>query len=206
LLEVTARIITEEGVEKVTMRALSQQSGVSRAAPYRHFPDKTALLCAVAADGYKKLENRLKIAAEMRSTDALSRFENIAVAYVDFAVSNPSYYRLMFGREDLMKAPTPELRANAKAAFGVLIEIIQQWQQKNNVINGESFSLPNVLWATVHGLSMLLIDRQIQNGKTVLGVHPLLIDESTLPSDDARKLIKLAIKTIIDGMRHQQQQ
>jgi AcrR family transcriptional regulator len=40
LLEITARIIAEEGVEKVTMRTLSQRAGVSRAAPYRHFPDK----------------------------------------------------------------------------------------------------------------------------------------------------------------------
>lgn len=204
LLEVAARIIAEDGVEKVTMRTLSQQSGVSRSAPYRHFPDKTTLLCAVAADGFKKLENQLKKVAEIPSTDELSRFENMAIAYVDLAVSNPSYYRLMFGREDLLKAPTPELRANAKAAFDVFQEILREWQQNNSLINDDSFFLRNVLWATVHGISMLLIDRQILNEKIIQSIHPLPIDESTLPSsDDTRKLIKFTIKTIIDGMRKQ---
>jgi len=204
LLEITARIIAEEGVEKVTMRALSQQAGVSRAAPYRHFPDKTTLLCAVAADGFKKLENQLKTAAEIHSrNDALSYLEGMAMAYVDFAVSNPSYYRLMFGRENLIKSPTLELRANAQAAFSVLQEVIWNLQQSNSSITGKTLSLTNVLWSTIHGLSMLIIDRQLQNGETVKGIPPLLFDESTLPAKDIQKLVKLAVKTIIDGMKNQ---
>ena len=206
LLEVTARIIAEEGVEKVTMRALSQQAGVSRAASYRHFPDKTNLLCAVAADGFKKLENQLRLALIDSSENLLSRFETMATAYVDFAMSNPSYYRLMFGREELIKAPTPELRANARAAFSVVAEIIEACQWENKIINEESHSLPNVAWATVHGLSMLIIDGQIQNGDTLQGIHPLFTEENTSPSGNARKLVKIAVKTIFDGMSNQNRQ
>jgi AcrR family transcriptional regulator len=204
LLEVTARIITEEGVEKVTMRALSQQAGVSRAAPYRHFPDKTGLLCAVAADGFKRLQNELRMAASTGSKDSLSRFETMATAYVDFAMRNPSYYRLMFGREELNKFPTPELRANARAAFSVVVEIIAACQQEGSIISEEQISLPNVVWATIHGLSMLIIDGQIQNGDTRHGIHPsLLLEEKLLPLDNAHKLVQLAVKTIIDGVRNQ---
>jgi len=214
LLEATARIIAEEGVEKVTMRTLSQLAGVSRAAPYRHFPDKNTLLCAVAADGFKKLENQVKKVVETRSgNDVLSCLADMAMAYVDFAVNNPSYYRLMFGRENLIKSPTPELQANGQAAFNVFFNVIQEvtrdWQQRNTSINGESisltyvFSLTNVLWSTVHGLSMLLIDRQFQNRETITGVHPLLSAESTLPDKDMQKLVKLTVKTIIDGIKNQ---
>jgi len=204
LLEITARIIAEEGVEKVTMRALSQQAGVSRAAPYRHFPDKTTLLCAVAADGFRKLENQMKKVVQMRSgNDALSCLADMSMAYVDFAVSNPSNYRLMFGREGLIKSPTPELRANAQAAFNVFQEVIRDWQQNNSSINGEPIFLTNVLWSTVHGLSMLLIDRYFQNGEMVTPVYPQLFDESTLPAEDIQKLVKLAVKTIIDGIKNQ---
>ena len=208
LLEITARIIAEEGVEKVTMRALSQQAGVSRAAPYRHFPDKATLLCAVAAEGFKKLESQVKKVVEMRSgNDALSCLADMAMAYVDFAVSNPSYYRLMFGREDLLKSPTPELRANGQAAFNVFSDVMQEvtrdWQQNNSSISGEAISLANVLWSTVHGLSMLLIDRQFQSRETITGVHLLLFDQGTLPAKDIQKLVELTVKTIIDGIKNQ---
>ena len=208
LLEIAARIIAEDGVEKVTMRALSQQAGVSRTAPYRHFPDKAALLCAVAAEGFKKLENQVKEAVEMRSgDDALSCLADMAMAYVDFAVSNPSYYRLMFGREDLLKSPTPELRANGQAAFNVFSDVMQEvtrdWQQNNSSISGEAISLANVLWSTVHGLSMLLIDRQFQSRETITGVHLLLFDQGTLPAKDIQKLVELTVKTIIDGIKNQ---
>lgn len=203
LVEIAAGIIAREGVDKVTMRTLSKQAGVSRAAPYRHFPDKTALLCAIAADGFKKLENRLKMAAKMHLKDeALSRLESMAMAYIDFAVSNPSYYRLMFGREDLMKLPTPDLRVSAKAAFRILQEVMREWQQQNNnSLKGETLPLTNVLWSTVHGLSMLLIDRQLQHGET--GIHPLLSDDSILHAEDMQKLVKLTVKTIINGIKNQ---
>ena len=205
LLEVAARIIAEEGADGLTMRTLSRQAGVSRAASYRHFPDKTALLCAVAAEGFQKLENRLKTAAKTQlENGALSRLEDMAMAYVDFAVSNPSYYRLMFGREDLMKSPTPELRASAQAAFRALQKVIREWQhQDSGSINEKSLSLTNVLWSTVHGLSMLLIDRQIQDGETVTGIHPLLSDGSNLPAQDMQKLVQLTVKTIINGIKNQ---
>jgi AcrR family transcriptional regulator len=204
LLEVAAGIIAEDGVDRVTMRALSQQAGVSRAAPYRHFPDKTALLCDVAAAGFNKLEKQLRIAADKHSgADAVSRLEGMAMAYVDFAVDNPAYYRLMFGREDLVRSTTPELRINAQAAFKVLQKAIGEWQPLGiGAKEGGAVPLTYVLWATVHGLAMLLIDRQIQHGEKELGIHPLLAGENALTANDFRKLIRLAIQTVLSGMKN----
>jgi AcrR family transcriptional regulator len=43
LLEEAADMIAEAGAASVTMREIGRRLGVSRAAPYRHFVDKTAL-------------------------------------------------------------------------------------------------------------------------------------------------------------------
>lgn len=202
LLEITAKIIAEEGEGKVTMRTLSQQAGVSQAAPYRHFTDKAELLCSVAAEGFKKLENRLQeVVNQHPENDALSCLEDMAVAYVYFAVSNPAYYRLMFGSQALLRSPTAELRRNAQAAFAILQEVIHRGQQNDSLIREEPLSLTNILWATVHGLSILLIDQQIQNGETARGTRPLPANENTFTADDTQKLVKLAVRTIIDGIK-----
>ncbi len=202
LLEATAKIIVEEGVEKVTMRSLSQQIGVSRTAPYRHFPDKTALLCAVAEDGFDRLKTHLQMVTRDTSMDALSRFQNMAQAYVDFAVTNSAYYQLMFGKEVIATQPPPiELQAAAKSAFYEVISAIEACQKEGYMRQEDSLSLANVAWATTHGLSTLLIDGQIQTEDTIHGLHTLLVDERTHTSSNVQQIVRFAIQTLIDGMR-----
>jgi len=55
LLEVAAEMITDQGMESVALRALSERIGISRTAPYRYFADKSTLPAAVAGDGFKGL-------------------------------------------------------------------------------------------------------------------------------------------------------
>ena len=55
LLRTASEIISKEGLKKLTMRALSNQVGVSRTAPYRHFENKDALLLAIAEEGFNEL-------------------------------------------------------------------------------------------------------------------------------------------------------
>ena len=55
LLKVAAAEIERVGYESLSLRELAEKLGVSRAAPYRHFADRRALLAAVAAEGFDGL-------------------------------------------------------------------------------------------------------------------------------------------------------
>nr|NQU92530.1 TetR/AcrR family transcriptional regulator [Bacteroidota bacterium] len=99
LLKTASEIISKEGLKKLTMRALSNQVGVSRTAPYRHFENKDALLLAIAEEGFNELTIRYQKINRDKSLDSLSRLQNIGLAYVEFAIKNPGAFRLMFGQE-----------------------------------------------------------------------------------------------------------
>src|SRR5919106_3089193 len=96
LLEATLRTIQRDGVEAVTLRGVGRDVGVSRTALYRHFADKSALLRAVAREGFRMLRLALVDAWE-RGGKGRAGFEAMGRAYVGFAVANPSHYRVMFG-------------------------------------------------------------------------------------------------------------
>ena len=53
LVDQAVRTIQRHGVERLTLREVGRQLGVSRTALYRHFADKSALLAAVAAEGFR---------------------------------------------------------------------------------------------------------------------------------------------------------
>lgn len=175
LLDAAAEMIAAEGVEGVTMRALAQRLGVSRTAPYRHFADKAALLTAVATEGFQRLHAALTTpsgaatATGAGEPDGAQVLQQMGVRYVRFAVANPTHYRLMFSAQfpSADSPPTPEameLVRAATAAFDVLLATVIRGQETGALRAGDARTLARIAWANVHGLSLLLIDGQLQVG------------------------------------------
>ena len=52
LLEAAKAMLSESGIEGLSLRKLADRVGVSRTAPYHHFKDKNELLCAIAQEGF----------------------------------------------------------------------------------------------------------------------------------------------------------
>src|SRR5262245_3588840 len=80
LVDTTLALIEEQGVENTTVRDAARRAGVSSGAPFRHFPDRRALLTAVAEEAMRRL--REEIAGEMRkpAADPLKRFRAMGAA------------------------------------------------------------------------------------------------------------------------------
>src|SRR5580658_4253983 len=71
LIDAARRILEAEGPAALSLRAVAREAGVSPAAPYHHFKDKTELLEAVAHEGWEALGQG--IIAARRSAAPLAR-------------------------------------------------------------------------------------------------------------------------------------
>lgn len=183
LVEEAAAMISEAGAASVTMRAIGGRLGVSRGAPYRHFPDKTALLVAVAVEGFKRLNRRLGASDTGASPSSVEQLRRMGEQYVRFALEHPAHYRLMYGKEALERQDQPELRRAAGALLENLVDVIRVHQQRGEIERGDPRAQAYVAWSAVHGLASLLIERQID------------------PNVDVDDLILQTTQTILDGMR-----
>jgi AcrR family transcriptional regulator len=94
LITTAIEMILESGVEALSMRALARRVGVSAAAYAYHFPDKAALLVAIATEGFRKLNEAF--GAAVKINDRYQRFYKLAQCYLDFALNNPGHYQVMF--------------------------------------------------------------------------------------------------------------
>jgi AcrR family transcriptional regulator len=161
LVENALFILENSGMDSLTMRSLSRRIGVSRAAPYRHFEDKTTLLGAVAAEGFKSLGNLLEETSG-NGVSSLELFRTCARAYVRFAIERSTLYSLMFGFELTDAAPVPELTETAERAFMIISDIIRKCQEDGVFKGDDPTEYANVTWSSLHGLSMLLIDGAVR--------------------------------------------
>jgi AcrR family transcriptional regulator len=183
LLDEAAAMIAEGGAGSVTMRALGRRLGVSRAAAYRHFEDKTALMVAVATAGFSRLRDRLQAVDAGAPRASVERIRRMGEEYVRFALENPAHYRLMYGREGLARRDVPELREAGNALFEHLVDVIQAYQDSGMIKRQDPRAQAYVAWSAVHGLASLLIDGQI------------------LTAVDVDRLIRQTTRTVLDGMR-----
>jgi AcrR family transcriptional regulator len=144
LLKAAGRILEKEGTGGLSLRELARRAGVSHNAPYRHFPDRDALLAALATEGFVQLDEHLAAHAGQES----------AAAYVRFALDNPQRFRLMFGGH-IAYERYPELREKANAALGGLEKQFAQY-------GAQAATAAAAAWSLVHGLAHLLLDGHFQ--------------------------------------------
>ncbi|MFC0435625.1 TetR/AcrR family transcriptional regulator [Kutzneria buriramensis] len=108
-------LVATKGVSGLTMAEASRRAGVSVAAPYKHYPDRDALLAALAVRAYTHQRQRYR-AAMAEHTDASTQLAAFATAYVQFAADEPALFELTFAA-GLNKARFPELAAAGQALF-----------------------------------------------------------------------------------------
>jgi AcrR family transcriptional regulator len=162
LIDQALGTIEKEGVEGLTLRAVGEALGVSRTALYRHFSDKQALVATVARDGFRTLRLALVEAWE-RAGHGQPGFQAMGDAYLHFAVTHPSHYRVMFGRFLESCARDPELVQEAEAAFQALVDALVAQQREGLVRRDDPILMARFVWSVVHGIAMLAIDGQLQN-------------------------------------------
>ena len=159
LLKASIDLLREGGVEALSLRAVARAAGVSQTAPYRHFRDRRALVAGVAQEGFARMGRAIRDAVQAGEPGLPALRRGIA-AYVNFAQNHPAEYRVMFGPEIAQRDDFPELNETALSVFGLLHDAIARLQQARVLANGDPGLMSITVWATLHGLVMLLLDGQ----------------------------------------------
>ncbi|MFD9690842.1 TetR/AcrR family transcriptional regulator [Kitasatospora sp. NPDC059088] len=164
------------GPAAVVLRAVSRRAGVSHNAAYRHFAGHEALLAAVAASCMNRL-GRLMLArsAAVDLPDevaaARARLDAIGRAYIDFALTEPGWFRTAFcgtsaaprGEPDPASGlasggePGPEGSCGADP-YAILSTHLDDLVRLGAFPPDRRPGAEYAAWSAVHGLSDLLVE------------------------------------------------
>jgi len=177
LVEAGVALARTGGPNAVLLRAASRQAGVSHNAVYRHFANQEDLLAAVAERcmtqlGLLMIERSTRVTARGPVPRARARLEAIGRAYIDFARTEPGWFRTAFSSARPHPADQPRRQASRtdptdaeqtispylilRARLDELVDVGALTPQRRQ---GAEFAA----WSAVHGLSSLLLDGPLRD-------------------------------------------
>ncbi len=163
ILAAAKRLFLTEGYERATIRKIAAAVGVTSGALYLYFPDKDAILRAIAEDTFGALLARLQD-VWAANAEPLERLRAGMHAYVQFGLAHPDEYRLTFLSKMMAEAVPgrsaacpPEIEA-ADRSFEVLLNEASGLIEAGQFRDMDPVTAAEALWACMHGVTALLLD------------------------------------------------
>ena len=150
------KLLDKEGVEAVTMRRVAEAVGITAMAIYRHYPDRAALLNALADEGFQELAANLK--ARRFSGDIETRLAKMADLYLDHAFENPKLFELMFltKREGARQYPQ-DFKARKSPTATLMADVLAEGMASGELRQDDHWEIGFEMGAMSHGLIMLYL-------------------------------------------------
>lgn len=175
LLDAVDDLATAFGLEAVSLRACAKRVGVSPSSAFRHYTDKRALMTAFATRALSQLCDTLA-EAEARSQveraeqaeaqvplDVEPAFLAVGLAYIDFALDKPAFFRAMWREETIYSNDEAYVRAAARLSRHLQGGFVQTIADADPT----GFSPEELLaWSSVHGLANLFVDGPVARGES----------------------------------------
>lgn len=183
ILDVALSLVSEEGVEAVTMRRVAAEAGVTPMATYRHFANREALLKAVADEGFEAMSG-------IRSTGSTAegfeeRMSGLQEDFLDFALGNPNLYSFMITeRRDRARRFPEDFRTGASPAFTPVVRAVEDGMRQGALREDDPFEVAMAITAQTQGLVQLYFGGRI-----------------ALSEQDFRALCRRTMWRTIDGLR-----
>ncbi|RQR59843.1 TetR/AcrR family transcriptional regulator [Burkholderia sp. Bp9126] len=180
IIDTALDTLQEQQGWQFTLREIARRANVSHSAPYRHFPDKAALLHELALIGFDRLRDALAASVDP-AADTSAVLRALAYAHLAFGKQNPDLYRLMFAT-DAGEPTDIHLDPRTQAPFLLVVDILERGQQAGTIRLRPALGQATACWAYLHGLTMLEIDGRLVREK--VGDHA----------------IEDALTTLLDGL------
>jgi AcrR family transcriptional regulator len=154
ILEAARHIVTEQGADALSIRAIAERIDYSPAGLYEYFGGKEEIITAVCLQGHERLTQTMAAVSPSLPTDEY--LIAIGLAYIQFAMQNPDHYLLMFTNPAL--AGTPEQVQDEESSFSILLATIQRGIDEGLFRPRSGYGpleMAYTAWAAVHGIAML---------------------------------------------------
>lgn len=138
-------------------RSTQHEAGIAVPSIYRHFPDRDALVEAVVADRFERLDEALADAMAGIPEPA-GALRACCGAYCRFGLDHPGHYQVLFSASLALDRARPGDRPGERV-FGCLVTAVQACIDAGAARQGDAKVMAVSIWVALHGIVSLRASR-----------------------------------------------
>lgn len=157
IVAAAATVIARTGSDQaVTLRSVAREVGISAPSIYGHFSDRDAIVEAVVSESLEQLHLAVADAVSAHPDPVEGLYAGCS-AYVEFGISEPARYRVLFGWSR-PKGQSPQSDTRGLAAFNTLVTNLDACVAAGRSASTDTFVDAVSIWTSLHGQVMLRAD------------------------------------------------
>ena len=137
------------------MRSVAEGSGVTAAAIYKHFHDKTALVEHVVGLSFQAFERSLLEAIAPLPVGSFARLAALGEGYIQFASEHEEEFKILF--MPLLTGPKKLSEVPGEGGYRILLQCVEEAIAAGSIRDEDPALISFYLWSRVHGIVMLLL-------------------------------------------------
>jgi AcrR family transcriptional regulator len=156
VVEVAAQVLAADGPHGLSLRRIATLAGGSTQMVYTLFGGKPGLGDALYQEGFRRLGETMRAAAEASAIGDPERLVALGRGYRAFALAEPDFFSVMFGRAIPGFSPTRPVRSAMRSqTFGQVVTAAQGCLDAGTMHADDALTLARACWVTAHGLAAL---------------------------------------------------
>ncbi len=157
IIDAADRLLFELGdARDVSIESVVDAVGCTPPALYYYFPSKERLLAEVCRRQFLRFAEALE-AGFQATGNAVDELRARGHAYLDWAVTHPEHYRILFMTSVASQLGTDDADPHQAAGLAELIGNLERGIAEGTIKPGDPLLMALMLWSTVHGMASLAV-------------------------------------------------
>lgn len=185
IVEAARDILSEQGLDGLSMRAIAERVEYSPGTIYLYFKDKEALIQEVVEEGFERMGEYIRDEITSCGPDAnvAEQYAAIGRSYAHFAIENTAYFRVMFELPTVAQMDCPgsgdgTAPMTGERSWDFVVAVVERGIEEGLFALPDGFRGAVVGWGLVHGLTSLYLSGHLRDAVDSPGGFLDLIEEA----------------------------
>ncbi|MFV1883575.1 MAG: TetR/AcrR family transcriptional regulator [Balneola sp.] len=163
ILDTSRRFLFTKGYNSLSMRKIANEVGASATSIYLYFENKDHLVHTLIEESVEELSVAIERSAAQKLA-TIDKFEAIIRGYVNFAISNPEKYQVIYIAlsSEVSRYPKEKFR-KARRGYALLESVIRTGTEEGLMEHDEPMIAAYSIWAQLHGVISVVFNQRLDS-------------------------------------------
>lgn len=161
IINAARQVLLSDGYRNFSLRKIAREIDVSATSIYLHFENKDALVHMLMEKAIDRLNNQLEREVA-KHDDPISKLEALAREYVEFALTYPREYQVIYliSSDEMTRYPKEKFR-KARRGYEIVISVLKEGVEAGFIAEKKPRIAAYTFWAQLHGVMSVVLSKRL---------------------------------------------